>query len=119
MKYIRINTLVVNPVWEGTGLKIKSVEAIAQGKLLVSTSTGVEGFVAEGKEPFISTNSIEDMANRIAECLENKELIKKYEEMAQKYRERSLMPNSIYKKLTELLIKEDSVKTKNMAKGQI
>ena len=35
--------LVVNPCWIGTGLKIKSVEALARGKPLVTTAKGVEG----------------------------------------------------------------------------
>ena len=35
--------VVINPVRFGTGLKIKTVEALAHGKALVTTSCGVEG----------------------------------------------------------------------------
>lgn len=35
--------VIVNPVRMGSGLKIKSIEAIARGKALVSTSEGVRG----------------------------------------------------------------------------
>ena len=36
-------TVVINPAWIGTGLKIKTVEALARGKALVTTPKGIEG----------------------------------------------------------------------------
>jgi glycosyltransferase involved in cell wall biosynthesis len=39
-------TVIINPVRAGTGLKIKSVEAIAHGKALVTTSCGADGLTA-------------------------------------------------------------------------
>lgn len=36
-------SVVINPSWIGTGLKIKSVEALTRGKALVTTAMGVEG----------------------------------------------------------------------------
>jgi glycosyltransferase involved in cell wall biosynthesis len=35
--------LVINPSWIGTGLKIKTIDALARGKPLVTTPKGVEG----------------------------------------------------------------------------
>ena len=35
--------VVINPAWIGTGLKIKTVEALARGKPLVTTLKGIEG----------------------------------------------------------------------------
>jgi glycosyltransferase involved in cell wall biosynthesis len=40
-------TIVVNPVWTGTGLKIKTIEAIVYGKPLVTTPSGIEGMDSE------------------------------------------------------------------------
>ena len=41
---LRASSIVVNPVAVGTGLKVKSVEAICLGLPLVSFATGVEGY---------------------------------------------------------------------------
>ncbi|MBT3193117.1 MAG: glycosyltransferase family 4 protein [Verrucomicrobia bacterium] len=55
--------LLINPIWVGTGLKIKTVEALARGKALVTTSKGVEGMrgnpdlacaIADSDEAFVS-----------------------------------------------------------------
>jgi succinoglycan biosynthesis protein ExoO len=36
-------SVIINPVWIGTGLKIKTVEALARAKPLVTTTKGIEG----------------------------------------------------------------------------
>lgn len=41
--------VVVNPVRVGTGLKIKTIEALCHGKPLVSTPNGVEGLPADAR----------------------------------------------------------------------
>lgn len=45
--------VVVNPTVAGTGLKIKSVEALCQGKALVATTNSVEGIEHSGKAPYL------------------------------------------------------------------
>lgn len=37
------SSLIAAPLWQGTGLKIKIVEALASGKILITTPTGVQG----------------------------------------------------------------------------
>jgi glycosyltransferase involved in cell wall biosynthesis len=39
--------VVINPAWIGTGLKIKTIEALAPGKPLVTTAKGIEGLPPE------------------------------------------------------------------------
>jgi glycosyltransferase involved in cell wall biosynthesis len=52
--------VVINPSWIGTGLKIKSVEALARGKPLVSTRKGVDGLPENVKKSaFISDDDVE------------------------------------------------------------
>ena len=61
--------IVINPVSFGTGLKIKSVEALCQGKVLVSTSNGVMGIPREGEEAFVVADDWDSMASRICELI--------------------------------------------------
>lgn len=55
-------SVVINPTIAGTGLKIKSVEALAHGKPLVAWSHGVDGLTYEGQAPFIECHSWSEFA---------------------------------------------------------
>ena len=61
---------VVNPVGYGTGLKIKSVEAIAFGKPLLCTAAGWTG---RRDEATIVVNQLPEMTHEIEHWLENHE----------------------------------------------
>jgi hypothetical protein len=62
-------SLVVNPVDAGTGLKIKSIEALARGKCLVSMANGVEGIIWENAPPFIKCDTLNSMADSVSRLL--------------------------------------------------
>jgi hypothetical protein len=53
--------LVVNPMTFGTGLKIKSVEALSQGMPLLATATAMTGLPAQ--HPYHRFASVEDLAS--------------------------------------------------------
>jgi hypothetical protein len=48
---------------------MKIVEALSYGKVIVSTSTSIQGF--EDKSPFITANASSDFAKCVIEMLEN------------------------------------------------
>lgn len=54
--------IVLNPVRAGTGLKIKSVEAVCHGKPLISFPNGVEGFPENEFLPFVVAESWQDFS---------------------------------------------------------
>jgi glycosyltransferase involved in cell wall biosynthesis len=57
--------IVLNPVRAGTGLKIKSVEAVCHGKPLISFPNGVDGFTHDEAMPFIVVDSWQDFAQAV------------------------------------------------------
>jgi glycosyltransferase involved in cell wall biosynthesis len=59
-------TVVVNPVQLGTGLKIKTVEALARGRALVTTSCGADGLAAGVQQAFL----VEDEMDRFGEAVQ-------------------------------------------------
>lgn len=59
--------VVVNPTTIGTGLKIKTVEALARGKPIVSTVTGFDGLPVHS--PFHSCVDMQDLVARLEEVL--------------------------------------------------
>ncbi len=64
--------IIINPLLFGTGLKIKSVEALSYGVPIISTSIGFEGI--ESDEPAHHCKDIESMLTEIKNVLNNNKL---------------------------------------------
>ena len=58
--------VIINPAIAGTGLKIKSAEALAHGKPLVAWTNGVEGLDYIGSPPYIECRSWKEFADAVA-----------------------------------------------------
>lgn len=73
-EYRRAN-LVVNPMLSGTGLKIKSIEALGYGCALVTTPAGAQGLQTGANQEFLKlvdqVETPDAMASSIIELLEN------------------------------------------------
>lgn len=67
-------SIVVNPIQTGTGLKIKSIEAMAYGKSLVTTTCGADGLSTSGGTHLIVTDQPQEMALWIKRLLIEKDL---------------------------------------------
>lgn len=65
--------LVINPTIVGTGLKIKTVEALARGIPLLSTSIGTEGIPI--RTPFHACPDIPDLASSLGQILEDPSIL--------------------------------------------
>ena len=63
--------IVLNPVRAGTGLKIKSVEAVCLGKPLISFPNGIDGFPENEFLPFIVAESWQDFAKAVTALSED------------------------------------------------
>jgi glycosyltransferase involved in cell wall biosynthesis len=61
--------VIVNPVRFGTGLKIKTVEALARGKAVVTTSCGAEGLESGMGSAFIVEDDMQRFGHATAALL--------------------------------------------------
>jgi glycosyltransferase involved in cell wall biosynthesis len=100
--YYRQAAVVINPVPYGSGLKIKSVEALAFGKCLVTTATGVQGLEEEAKPPY-EIRDIEEMADPIVRWLLDPTLRAQSERQTQLYARLRFSPQHVYRGLERLL----------------
>ena len=66
--------LVVNPMQFGTGLKIKSLEAMSYSKPLVTTPTGAEGIEEGNGKAFMLADNDQEFADYIVQILSNPKL---------------------------------------------
>ena len=67
--YYATAAVVISPLTIGSGLKIKLVEALAQGKACVVTSTTLQGVEAQAGDAVRLADGAEDFAREVAELL--------------------------------------------------
>lgn len=95
--------VVINPAMAGTGLKIKSVEAIAHGKPLVAWTNGVEGLKYEGDPPFIECRSWDQYRDAIVALLASESKRMALSERALEYARTKFEASSVYAELRKHL----------------
>jgi glycosyltransferase involved in cell wall biosynthesis len=64
--------VVINPVTFGTGLAVKTIEALSYGKPLVATAAGVRGLGAQFAEAFLVAEGASEFARLVVELLQDK-----------------------------------------------
>ena len=96
-------SVVINPTIAGTGLKIKTVEALAHGKPLVAWAHGVDGLEYEGEAPFIVCASWEEFAASVVRLLSSAAERKTLAERALMYARREFDASSVYADLRKCL----------------
>ncbi|MBA2246056.1 MAG: glycosyltransferase family 4 protein [Gemmatimonadetes bacterium] len=64
--------VVINPVTLGTGLKIKTVEALAHGKAVVTTSCGAAGIEEGAGSAFLLEDDMKAFGSTVAELLSDR-----------------------------------------------
>ena len=64
--------VVINPVTFGTGLPVKTVEALSHGKPLVATAAGVRGLGSQFTSACVVAQNASEFAQRVIELLQSK-----------------------------------------------
>ncbi len=96
--------IVINPVYAGSGLKIKNVEALCHGKCLVTTPLGAEGLHSGTDAPPMAVcDSPETMRNIMLELIANEPRRALYAEAAKRHVSRFLDTKQVYTALREWL----------------
>ncbi len=88
--------VVINPTKAGTGLKIKSVEALCRGKALVGTPNGVDGIEAAGEVPYLVGADWTAFARAVNELLGSRESRRRLEQAATRFAREAFSPERTY-----------------------
>ena len=107
--FIADKKILIVPLLSGGGIRVKILEAMAAGKVVISTSTGIKGIDAKPGEHYIRVHKPEDFVKAIKWCLNNKDAAEKMAEKGRlmvsgKY-ENSKVINNIIKEVELLLSK--------------
>jgi len=82
-------------------LKIKTVEAIAYGVPLVTTSVGAQGFDPNESNLFLIANTSQEFATALSELNSSFSLRKKLSKNAKAYAEQNFTPDACFRTLLE------------------
>jgi glycosyltransferase involved in cell wall biosynthesis len=83
--YIGRHALYIIPLRIGGGTRIKAYEAMAMGKVVVSTRIGTEGLPVRDGEHVVLANEPEDFAQAVVELLRNTEARRRMEKAARQF----------------------------------
>jgi len=96
--------IIINPIYCGTGLKIKNVEALCYGKPLVTTSIGAEGLEQGKNKAFIVCDCPECTVKKISELIEKPNLRKNLAQKAYAFARRNFTEDKVYQELYNVLM---------------
>lgn len=94
--------LVINPLFEGTGMKIKTIEAMSYNVPIVSTLEGVNGFPDKNNNGLLVTNNPDEYAEFINQLLYNNEFYNQMKLKEKEYFEKYLSKDKVTKLIQEL-----------------
>jgi glycosyltransferase involved in cell wall biosynthesis len=100
--FINSNTIMIVPLKSGSGMRIKIIEAMALGKLVISTSVGAEGINYANKENIVIANSEDDFIREINYYLANPKEAESIGSNARRLVENNFDKRVIVKNLVEL-----------------
>lgn len=102
--------VVINPVHVGTGLKIKTVEALAFGRALVTTSCGAAGLEHGAGQAYILADDAARFAGAVADLLRSSPARTGLERAAVDFASQHFTPAAVLRELTEAISSEEAAR---------
>jgi len=111
--FIADKRILIVPLWSGGGIRVKILEAMAAGKIIISTTKGIKGIEARPQEHYLKADSPHEFAKAVKWCINNKADAMKIAEnaktlIAEKYDQTRNM--QIVTQEVDFLIRSHSVK---------
>lgn len=71
--FIADKKILIVPLRSGGGIRVKILEAMAVGKIVISTGVGMQGIEAVNGEHYLEANTADEFVKAIKWCLDNRE----------------------------------------------
>ncbi len=71
-EFIADKKILIVPLWSGGGIRVKILEAMAAGKIIITTPAGIKGIEAKAGEHFLLARKPEDFAKAVKWCFDNR-----------------------------------------------
>ena len=76
MKYMQSGSIMVVPLFSGSGMRVKIIEGLALGKAIVTTTIGLEGIPAVNQKDVLVADNAEQFINCLRDLLNHPNRIK-------------------------------------------
>ena len=74
--FINQHSIMIVPLFSGSGMRVKILEGLALGRVILTTSIGVEGIHAVDGEHLFIANTADEFIDKINFCVQNPEQLK-------------------------------------------
>jgi polysaccharide biosynthesis protein PslH len=115
MKYMQDGSIMVVPLFSGSGMRVKIIEGLALGKAIVTTTIGLEGIPALDQKDVLVADNAEQFINCLRDLLNHPNRVKELGANARILAETHFDNPGIGKRLLNFyseLISNDSKSTK-------
>lgn len=83
--FLEENGVLVVPLWSGSGVRIKIIEAMAMGKVIITTTIGLEGINAVHKKHILIADTVNEFVDAVGFCRQFPEQCREIGENARLY----------------------------------
>lgn len=81
-KFMASKSIMIVPLFSGSGMRVKIIEGMAIGNIVISTSIGAEGIGYTNKENILIANSAKEFKDSLVQLINNKELYQRIKKNA-------------------------------------
>ena len=99
--YMKDKAVMVVPLLSGSGMRVKIIQGMAAGKVIISTKIGAEGIACTHGETIFLANTPEAFLEAVNVCLENRQLMNDMAVAAQSLVKRMYSAEAVGKKLVD------------------
>jgi polysaccharide biosynthesis protein PslH len=83
--FMNNHSIAVVPLFSGSGIRVKILEAMMLGRVVLTTSMGLEGINAQDEEEVLIANTAYEFAEKIDHCLKNPHILRGIGEKARAF----------------------------------
>ncbi|MDP4291272.1 MAG: glycosyltransferase, partial [Bacteroidota bacterium] len=92
------NGIMIVPLFSGSGVRVKIIEAMALGKTVISTSIGMEGIKCRPQRDILIADTPEEFLETVIGCYNDPEMARQIGENGRKY----ILENHLLEKVSGL-----------------
>ena len=85
ISFMQNHNVMIVPLLSGSGMRIKIIEGMASGNIILSTSKGAEGINGENGKDFLIANTIDEIIQQISDICDKKISLKEISFNAQQF----------------------------------
>jgi glycosyltransferase involved in cell wall biosynthesis len=84
-RFMLDNGIMIVPLFSGSGVRVKIIEAMALGKTVITTTIGAEGIMCEHQKNILIANTPDEFLEAVIHCFSDDEMVTRIGENARQY----------------------------------